>query len=135
MVKRYHGSFPSFSYEFDSRYPLHKTVVTARMTRLLGALSFVFSSTHAELAKCTYIQLTLQIIEFYTQSLDAYCLHRAGGGNGAALLTCSLTARSMGLDPELSSTSTDARLPSGLIKNNTRAHPLPVTGTGAVRLR
>jgi hypothetical protein len=22
MVKRYHGSFPSFSYEFDSRYPL-----------------------------------------------------------------------------------------------------------------
>jgi hypothetical protein len=23
MVKRYHGSFPSFSYEFDSRYPLH----------------------------------------------------------------------------------------------------------------
>jgi hypothetical protein len=23
MVKRYHESFPSFSYEFDSRYPLH----------------------------------------------------------------------------------------------------------------
>ena len=23
MVKRYHGSFPSFSYGFDSRYPLH----------------------------------------------------------------------------------------------------------------
>ncbi len=22
MVKRYHGSFPSFSYGFDSRYPL-----------------------------------------------------------------------------------------------------------------
>jgi hypothetical protein len=22
MVKRYHESFPSFSYEFDSRYPL-----------------------------------------------------------------------------------------------------------------
>ncbi len=25
MVKRYHGSFPSFSYGFDSRYPLQKT--------------------------------------------------------------------------------------------------------------
>ena len=25
MVKRYHESFPSFSYEFDSRYPLHET--------------------------------------------------------------------------------------------------------------
>ena len=25
MVKRYHESFPSFSYEFDSRYPLHIT--------------------------------------------------------------------------------------------------------------
>ena len=23
MVERDHGSFPSFSYEFDSRYPLH----------------------------------------------------------------------------------------------------------------
>ena len=23
MVKRYHESFPSFSYGFDSRYPLH----------------------------------------------------------------------------------------------------------------
>ncbi len=23
MVKRYHASFPSLSYEFDSRYPLH----------------------------------------------------------------------------------------------------------------
>ncbi len=26
MVKRYHGSFPSFSYEFDSRYPLHDRI-------------------------------------------------------------------------------------------------------------
>ena len=26
MVKRYHGSFPSFSYEFDSRYPLQKHI-------------------------------------------------------------------------------------------------------------
>ena len=28
MVKRYHGSFPSFSYEFDSRYPLHSSPFT-----------------------------------------------------------------------------------------------------------
>ena len=28
MVKRYHGSFPSFSYEFDSRYPLQKNIMT-----------------------------------------------------------------------------------------------------------
>ena len=26
MVKRYHGSFPSFSYEFDSRYPLQDRI-------------------------------------------------------------------------------------------------------------
>jgi hypothetical protein len=26
MVKRYHGSFPSFSYEFDSRYPLQAEI-------------------------------------------------------------------------------------------------------------
>ncbi len=25
MVKRYHASFPSLSYGFNSRYPLHKT--------------------------------------------------------------------------------------------------------------
>jgi hypothetical protein len=31
MVKRYHESFPSFSYEFDSRYPLHKIPGTFKL--------------------------------------------------------------------------------------------------------
>ena len=34
MVKRYHGSFPSFSYGFDSRYPLHALVLeTGKLCR------------------------------------------------------------------------------------------------------
>jgi hypothetical protein len=38
MVKRYHGSFPSFSYEFDSRYPLqHYPTVLALNTKRLAA--------------------------------------------------------------------------------------------------
>jgi hypothetical protein len=30
MVKRYHGSFPSFSYEFDSRYPLQYSLKSSQ---------------------------------------------------------------------------------------------------------
>ncbi len=38
MVKRYHESFPSFSYEFDSRYPLqlHPKICLSATCCLMG---------------------------------------------------------------------------------------------------
>ncbi len=40
MVKRYHGSFPSFSYGFNSRYPLHCHENLILVESLYGADTF-----------------------------------------------------------------------------------------------